>query len=108
MPLLLRKDSKISFVKFDNSWDFSNVLVSGNITNDLQRVYAEEIINSDQRTFTISEQSFDLYCSIYAMSVLSDKKVLPELYPIKDLTSVDLPLISFSINNDFILPGEYE
>ncbi len=96
-----QEDSTIQFTGFDSSWDFSNTLTSGNIADILQEIFVAEIINSEQRSFSVASQNFDLYCAIYAMSSLVDDQY--EFYDISKLNSFDLPLITVSIKNNFTL-----
>ena len=90
----------LSFENFDSSWDFENVLVSANINALLQTISTEVIINSTQKSFSISSQPFDLYCAVYAVSVLSYDI---SDYDITQYSSLDVPVINFSIDNNFIV-----
>lgn len=96
----LEGTTTLSFENFDSSWDFENVLVSANINDLLQTISTEVIINSTQKTFSISSQPFDLYCAVYAVSVLSYDT---SDYDITQYSSLDVPIINFSIDSNFIV-----
>lgn len=90
---------------FDSSWGFTNVLVSGNIGSVLQDIYAEQIINNageeNAKPFNVFNNTvFDLYCAVYVFSVLNENFAQ---YDLAEYSSLDYPLVTFSIQNDFIL-----
>jgi hypothetical protein len=98
-----KADSSIESEKFDKNWDFSNVLVTGVVSANLQQLETSEIINNTKKgTFNPlpNNAAFDLYCSIYAFSNLSDAFAN---YDLTNFSSLNLPVITFSIKNDFIL-----
>jgi hypothetical protein len=94
-------DSSIIIEPVDRSWDFSNTLVTGNIVGDLNTVETAEIINQSLRTFSpFDGKPYDLYCGVYAMSSLNDSF---SGYDLTKYSTLDLPTVTFSINNDFII-----
>lgn len=95
----------IKFSPFDSNWDFSNVLITGNIEATLQQISAEVMINSVQNgisggTFNTPPVNYNLYCAIYSASTLNDN---PNNYDISNFTSLDLPLVNFSVTTDCII-----
>jgi len=94
-------DSTLTFAKVDSSWDFSNTLVTGSILNTLNNLETSEIINQSLKTFSVlGGQPYDFYCGIYAMSNLNDSFAG---YKLTDFSTLDVPTVTFSINNDFII-----
>jgi hypothetical protein len=85
---------------FDSTWDFGNVLVTGNLESNLNTVIASEIINTSSNSFVISKTTFQIYCAIYTVSSLNDNV---SNYNLKNNSSLDYPVVTFSITNDFIL-----
>ncbi len=94
------KSPELKVEIFDNSWDFTNVLVTGNIEGTLQQIITQEIINSEQSTFDVAGNNLEMYCAIYAFSELRDNLKSTEF---TQFSSLSLPLITFSINQDFVL-----
>jgi hypothetical protein len=95
----------IKFTNFDLTWDFSNVLVSPNIESVMQTIQSEIMIDSIQGgasgiSFNFPPPSMNLFCAIYSLSELSDNI---DNYNVSNLSSLDFPVINFSINNDFVL-----
>lgn len=94
-------ESSITTATVDGSWDFSNTLVSGNILENLNNIETSEIINKPVKTFSLLDgKDYDLYCAIYAMSNLNDSFAG---YKLEDFSTLDVPTVTFSINNDFII-----
>jgi hypothetical protein len=98
------QDSKLILDQFNSSWDFTNVLVSGNLSANEQRIEVSQIINpseQDLKNFVIDQNpEYDIYCAIYAFSTPND---VFANYDLKKYTSLDLPLVSFTIAADFVL-----
>ena len=94
------KASTIKVANYDKSWTFDNVLVSGNIESDLKTIYADLMVNDSNFSFKIAPQPFDLYVGIYAITTLSE---IPKNINFDNLTSFDLPQITFVLNSDFII-----
>lgn len=97
--------SYLESTTFDQTWNFTNVLVSGNIGTILQDIYAEQIINNagseNTKPFNVFNNTvFDLYCAVYAFSVLNENFAA---YDLSEYSSLDYPLVTFSIQNDFVL-----
>lgn len=100
-----QENSYIEVTQFDDSWDFSNVLVTGNIESVLQNIEIEQMMNNDGRTKLTpmpiyNGKVFDLYCAVYAFSVVNDSYAQ---YNVDDFSSLDYPMVTFSIQNDFVL-----
>jgi hypothetical protein len=94
-------DSSVSVELVDDKWDFTNVLCSGIIVDSLNTVETSEIINQSLRGFSpFGGKPYDLYCGVYAMSNLNDSFAG---YDLEKYSTLDLPTVTFSINNDFII-----
>ena len=94
------KSPELQVETFDKNWDFSNVLVTGNLEGTLQQIITQEIINSEQSTFDVAGSNLEMYCAIYAFSELRDTLKTNEFL---QFSSLNLPTVTFSINQDFIL-----
>ena len=92
--------SAIRVTNYDQSWTFDNVLVSGNIESTLQTIYADLMINESNYNFKIAPQPFDLYVGIYAITTLNE---ISKNINFDNLSSFDLPQITFVLNSDFII-----
>lgn len=90
----------LQFTKYDNSWDFTNVLVSGNLETTEQTIYSEIQINKNSGGFQISSDSFLLYVAVYSVSQVNDSI---KNINFNNLSSFNLPLVNFVINSDFVL-----
>lgn len=90
----------IEFTKYNSSWTFDNVLVTGKISTEVELVTAEVLINSEINSFSISDVAFDLYVAIYSVSTLNDN--IADIN-FTNIGIFDLPLINLVINNDFYL-----
>jgi len=96
-----KDDSSIITEAVTRSWDFSNTLVTGNIVSNLNNVETSEIINQSLKIFSpLDGKPYDLYCGIYAMSSLNDRFAG---YNLTNFSTLDVPTVTFSINNDFII-----
>ncbi len=96
-------DSTLESTEVDKTWNFSNVLVTGVISSRLQQVETSEIINNSKKgTFNPlpNNESYDLYCAIYAFSNPNDSFAN---YNADNFSSLNLPVITFVIKDDFIL-----
>ena len=85
---------------FDSSWDFTNVLVTGNLVNSLQAITTQEIINTTNNTFHVANSAFDIYCAVYALSEINDNI---KGYDLSSYSSLNFPKVTFSLTDDFIL-----
>lgn len=100
IPQAGSKASSLKVANYDKSWTFDNVLVSGNIESVLQTIYADLMINESNYNFKIASQPFDLYVGIYAITTLND---IVKNINFENLSSFDLPQISFVLDSDFIV-----
>jgi len=100
IPQAGSKASSLKVANYDKSWTFDNVLVSGNIESVLQTIYADLMINESNYNFKIASQPFDLYVGIYAITTLND---IVKSINFENLSSFDLPQISFVLDSDFIV-----
>jgi len=99
----------LSIEKFDNTWTFDNVLTSGGLENTLTSVNSEVFVSGflPDKNKTINNnilngasKDYDFYCAIYAISTLNDD---PTQYSLDQYTSLDFPMVHFSITSDFVL-----
>lgn len=94
----------IQFTNFDNSWDFSNVLVTPNLKNVMQLISSEIMIDSIQGGFTskfnFPPVNLNLFCAVYAYSQLSD---IIKNYDVSSYSSLNFPVVNFEIDSNFVI-----